>query len=151
MTQLEASKLLLEFPSRWEGLRTMREQRQAILDGYKSAAAYDGSRFGQGSHSDATGRKAGKLAGLEGGHDVVLEGVRHWLTFGVTDTKDRVLLLDLWRGAKIQTIIKRRRMWDIGLRWERMTQGLVRFVGNVNGGPGVACANIHWNARTGWN
>ena len=71
MTDREAGELLLDFPKRWDGLQAVREQRQVILDEYKSAAAYDGSRMGQGSHSDQTGKKAGRLAEL-GGQDAVL-------------------------------------------------------------------------------
>lgn len=149
MTDREAGELLLDFPKRWDGLQAMREQRQAILDEYKSAAAYDGGRMGQGSHSDQTGRKAGRLAELEGKDAVLLQAVRNWLSVGVVDQKDRSILLDLWRGVGIQTIIKRRKAWDIGLRWQRMTQSLIRFVGDACAGHGAACANTQQRSRRG--
>ena len=149
MTEREAGELLLDFPKRWDGLQAMREQRQAILDEYKSAAAYDGSRMGQGSHSDQTGKKAGRLAELGGQDAVLLEAVRNWLSVGMMDTKDRTILIDLWRGAGIQTIIKRRKCWDIGLRWQRMTRQLIRFVGDACGGHGAACASIRQSDRRG--
>ena len=146
MTDQEAGELLLDFPKRWESLQAIREQRRAILDEYKSAAAYDGARMGQGSHSDQTGRRAGRLVEL-GEQDSLLQVVRDWLTIGLTDTKDRVILTDLWRGLGIQTIIKRRNAWDIGLRWRRMTQGLIRFVGAACGEHGAACACIRKSNR----
>ena len=149
MTEREAGELLLDFPKRWDGLQAMREQRQAILDEYKSAAAYDGSRMGQGSHSEQTGKKAGRLAELGGQDAVLLEAVRNWLSVGMMDTKDRTILIDLWRGAGIQTIIKRRKCWDIGLRWQRMTRQLIRFVGDACGGHGAACASIRQSDRRG--
>ena len=149
MTEREAGELLLDFPKRWDGLQTMREQRQAILDEYRSAAAYDGGRIGQGSHSDQTGKKAWRLAELEGQDAVLLEAVRDWLSVAVVDQKDRTILIDLWRGVNIQTIIKRRKAWDIGLRWQRMTQRLIRFVGDACGGHGAACANIQQKSRRG--
>ena len=149
MTEREAGELLLDFPKRWDGLQAMREQRQAILDEYKSAAAYDGSRMGQGSHSDQTGKKAGRLAELGGQDAVLLEAVRNWLSVGMMDTKDRTILIDLWRGAGIQTIIKRRKCWDIGLRWQRMTRQLIRFVGDACGEHGAAYANIQQRTRRG--
>ena len=149
MTEREAGELLLDFPKRWDGLQAMREQRQAILEEYKSAAAYDGSRMGQGSHSDQTGKKAGRLAELGGQDAVLLEAVRNWLSVGMIDTKDRTILIDLWRGVNIQTIIKRRNAWDIGLRWQRMTRQLIRFVGDACGGPGAACVSIQQSNRRG--
>ena len=148
MTEREAGELLLDFPKRWDGLQTMREQRQAILDEYRSAAAYDGGRIGQGSHSDQTGKRAGRLAEIKE-QDALLQAVRNWLAVGVVDQKDRSILLDLWRGVNIQTIIKRRKAWDIGLRWQRMTQRLIRFVGDACGGHGAACANIQQSNRRG--
>ena len=148
MTEREAGELLLDFPKRWDGLQTMREQRQAILDEYRSAAAYDGGRIGQGSHSDQTGKRAGRLAEIKE-QDALLQAVRNWLAVGVVDQKDRSILLDLWRGVNIQTIIKRRKAWDIGLRWQRMTQRLIRFVGDACGEHGAACANIQQKSRRG--
>ena len=148
MTEREAGELLLDFPKRWDGLQTMREQRQAILDEYRSAAAYDGGRIGQGSHSDQTGKRAGRLAEIKE-QDALLQAVRNWLAVGVVDQKDRSILLDLWRGVNIQTIIRRRNAWDIGLRWQRMTQRLIRFVGDACGGHGAACANIQQSNRRG--
>ena len=149
MTDREAGELLLDFPKRWDGLQAVREQRQVILDEYKSAAAYDGSRMGQGSHSDQTGKKAGRLAELGGQDAVLLEAVRNWLSVGMMDQKDRVILLDLWRGVNVQTIIKRRKCRDIGLRWQQMTRQLIRFVGDACGGPGAACANTQQKSRRG--
>ena len=122
---------------------------QAILEEYKSAAAYDVSRMGQGSHSDQTGKKAGRLAELGGQDAVLLEAVRNWLSVGMMDTKDRTILIDLWRGANIQTIIKRRKCWDIGLRWQRMTRQLTRFVGDACGEHGAAYANTQQSNRRG--
>ena len=149
MTDREAGELLLDFPKRWDGLQAMREQRQVILDEYKSAAAYDGSRMGQGSHSDQTGKKAGRLAELGGQDAVLLEAIRNWLSVGMMDQKDRIILLDLWRGAGIQTIIKRRKAWDIGLRWQRMTRQLIHFVGDACGERGAACVNTQQRNRRG--
>ena len=151
MTDREAGELLLDFPKRWDGLQAMLEQRQAILDEYKSAAAYDGSRMGQGSHSDQTGKKAGRLAELGGQDAVLLEAVRNWLSVGMMDTKDRTILIDLWRGVNIQTIIRRRKCWDIGLRWQQMTRQLTRFVGDACGGHGAVCACIPMNRRRDWS
>ena len=148
MTEREAGELLLDFPKRWDGLQAMREQRQAILDEYRSAAAYDGGRMGQGSHSDPTGKRAGRLAEIKE-QDALLQAVRNWLMIGLTDTKDRIILLDLWRGANIQTIIKRRKAWDIGLRWQRMTRQLTRFVGDACGERGAACVNTQQRNRRG--
>ena len=147
MTEREAGELLLDFPKRWDGLQAMREQRQAILDEYKSAAAYDSVRMGRGSHSDQTGKKAGRLVELGGQDAVLLEAVRNWLSVGMMDTKDRTILIDLWRGAGIQTIIKRRKCWDIGLRWQRMTRQLIRFVGDACGEHGAAYANTQQKSR----
>ena len=148
MTEREAGELLLDFPKRWDGLQTMREQRQAILDEYRSAAAYDGGRIGQGSHSDQTGKRAGRLAEIKE-QDALLQAVRNWLAVGVVDQKDRSILLDLWRGVNIQTIIKRRKAWDIGLRWQRMTQRLIRFVGDACGEHGAPCVTIRQSDRLG--
>ena len=149
VTEREAGELLLDFPKRWDGLREMREQRQAILEENKSAAAYDGSRMGQGGHSDQTGKKAGRLAELGGQDAVLLEAIRNWLSVGMMDQKDWVILTDLWRGANIQAIIKRRKCWDIGLRWQRMTRQLVRFVGDACGEHGAACVSIQQKSRRG--
>ena len=81
--------------------------------------------------------------------DALLQAVRDWLAIGLTDTKDRVILTDLWRGANIQTIIKRRNAWDIGLRWQRMTRQLIRFVGDACGEHGAAYANTQQSDRRG--
>ena len=81
--------------------------------------------------------------------DALLQAVRDWLAIGLIDTKDRVILLDLWRGANIQTIINRRKCWDIGLRWQQMTRQLIRFVGPACGEHGAACANIQQRTRRG--
>ena len=145
MTEREAGELLLAFPGRWENLQAKRE---SILEAYHSINAFDVVRIQTGGHSDPTGKRAGRLAEIKE-RDALLQAVRDWLAIGLTDTKDRIVLLDLWRGASIQTIIKRRNAWDIGLRWQRMTRQLILFVGDACGEHGAACANIQQRTRRG--
>ena len=145
MNEHEAGELLLAFPGRWENLQAKRE---SILEAYRSINAYDGTRVQISGYSDPTGKRAGRLAEIKE-QDALLQAVRDWLAIGLIDTKDRVILTDLWRGANIQTIIKRRKCWDIGLRWQRMTRQLIRFVGDACGGHGAACASIRQSDRRG--
>ena len=145
MTEREAGELLLAFPGRWENLQAKRE---SILEAYHSISAYDGPRIQTSGHSDPTGKRAGRLAEIKE-QDALLQAVRDWLAIGLIDTKDRVILTDLWRGANIQTIIKRRKCWDIGLRWQQMTRQLIRFVGPACGEHGAACANTQQKSRRG--
>ena len=145
MTEREAGELLLAFPGRWENLQAKRE---SILEAYHSISAYDGPRIQTSGHSDPTGKRAERLAGIKE-QDVLLQAVRNWLAIGLIDTKDRIILLDLWRGVSVQTIIRRRNCWDIGLRWQRMAQRLIRFVGPACGEHGAAYATSLQNGRRG--
>ena len=142
MTELEASKLLLSYPDKWAAQQAKREQ---ILESYHASSDLSAARSRNSGISNPTARRAGKLLEI-GAQDPLIEAVKQWLTFG-PDPKDRLILIGLWRGLGVGTIARRYRAWDIHERWQRMTQRLIRFVGDACGEPGAACANIRLNNR----
>lgn len=144
MTEFEAAKLLLSFPDKWEAQQARREQ---VLESYRASSDFSGAWSRNRDLSNPTARRAGKLLEI-GAQDPTIEAVKKWLATG-PDQKDRTILIDLWRGLGIQTIIKRRNAWDIHERWQKMTKGLTRFVGPACDEPGAACANIRRNCRRG--